>query len=455
MSYCAVLSTPMGEEELRAAIEVVEDVRGLDIAPYVVKEEDDATQLAGRSGQVRAKDRSQTLRIDVERLDHLMNLIGELVIDRNRMTQITKVLDSRYHDEEMIQALGKTSSHITKVVDELQEGTLTVCMLPVGTVFGGLTRMVRDLAVSAEKKVDLVVEGQDTEIDRTVIERIRDPLVHLLRNAVDHGIETPEDRRKAGKSETGTLKLSAAHAEGYIVISVEDDGRGLDIEKIKNAVVTKGLVAAEAAERLTDAEILELILLPGMSTAKKTTEVSGRGVGMDIVRTNIEAINGFVNLDTKPGQGTKFTLRLPLTLATVQALLVTVGEGLYAVPVVHVLEAVSLSADDIGTIEGNAEIFRLRGQVVPLLRLGPVLGMESASSEIRSDAFVVVVKLGERLVGLGVDSLTELQEIVVKSIGKYAGEAKGVAGATILGDGRVMLILDVPTLISMAVANAR
>jgi two-component system chemotaxis sensor kinase CheA len=299
------------------------------------------------------------------------------------------------------------------------------------------------------------VVGQDTEIDRTVIERIRDPLVHLLRNAVDHGIETPEERRAAGKPETGTLKLSAAHAEGYIVISVEDDGRGLDIEKIKSTVVAKGLVTSETAERLTDAEILELIFLPGMSTAKKTTEVSGRGVGMDIVRANIEAINGFVNLDTKPGQGTKFTLKLPLTLATVQALLITVGEGLYAVPVVHVLEAVSLSSDEIWTIEGDAEIFRLRGQVVPLLRLGPVLGMESTTSEIRSEVFVVVVRLGERLVGLGVDSLTELQEIVIKSIGKYAGEAKGVAGASILGDGRVMLILDVPTLISMAIAGAR
>ena len=455
LNYSAVISSPIGEEELRATLNVIEDVSGVEIATYEIKESEAATHDSGRNGQVRANDRSQTLRIDVERLDHLMNLIGELVIDRNRMIQITKALDSRYHDDDMVQALSKTSNHITKVVGELQEGTLTVRMLPVGTVFGGLTRMVRDLAISAGKKVNLVVVGQDTEIDRTVIERIRDPLVHLLRNAVDHGMEAPEDRLQAGKTETGTLTLSAAHAEGYVVISVEDDGRGLDIEKIKNTVVTKGLVTAETAERLTDAEILELIFLPGMSTAKTTTEVSGRGVGMDIVRTNIEAINGFVNLDTKPGQGTKFTLKLPLTLATVQALLVTVGEGLYAVPVVHVLEAVSLSSDDIGTVEGEAEIFRLRGQVVPLLRLGPILGMESTTTEIGSDVFVVVVRLGERLVGLGVDSLTELQEIVVKSIGKYAGEAKGVAGASILGDGRVMLILDVPTLVSMAIASAR
>jgi two-component system chemotaxis sensor kinase CheA len=314
-------------------------------------------------------------------------------------------------------------------------------MLPVGTVFGGLPRMVRDLAISEGKKVDLVVTGQDTEIDRTVIERIRDPLVHLLRNSVDHGLELPKDRLEAGKPETGTLRLSAAHAEGYIVISVEDDGRGLDREKIKNSAVSKGLIPEEVAERLSETEVLELIFLPGMSTAKKTTEVSGRGVGMDIVRANIEAINGFVNLDSTPGQGTKITLRLPLTLATVQALLITVGEGLFAVPVVHVLEAVSLAGDDIWTIEGDAEVFRLRSQVVPLLRLGPVLGLKSPSSEIGTS--------------LGVDTLTELQEIVVKSIGKYTGEAKGVAGASILGDGRVMLILDVPTLIAMAVANPR
>jgi two-component system chemotaxis sensor kinase CheA len=454
-SFSAVISSPISEDELRTAIEIVEDVTALEIGPYEVKEEDVAAQANGSNGQARANDRSQTLRIDVERLDHLMNLIGELVIDRTRMTQITKTLDSRYHEDDMVQALSKTSSHITKVVDELQEGTLTVRMLPVGTVFGGLPRMVRDLAVSVKKNVDLVVTGQDTEIDRTVIERIRDPLVHLLRNSVDHGIETPEERLAAGKSETGTLKLSAAHAEGYIVISVEDDGKGIDCNKIKDTAVNKGLIPTEAAERLTESEMLDLIFLPGMSTAKKTTEVSGRGVGMDIVRANIEAINGFVKLDTKLGEGTKFTLRLPLTLATVQALLITVGEGLYAVPVVHVLEAVSLSEDDIGTIEGDAEVFRLRGQVVPLLRLGPTLGMKSASSEIGSSAFVVVVRLGERMIGLGVDSLTELQEIVVKSIGKYTGEAKGVAGASIWGDGRVMLILDVPTLISMAVANPR
>jgi two-component system chemotaxis sensor kinase CheA len=454
LNFSAVFSTPIAEDELRSAIEVVEDLNELIIAPYELKEEDTASQQSGSGGQARASG-SQTLRIDVERLDHLMNLIGELVIDRTRMTQITKVLDSRYHEDDMVQALGKTSNHITKVVDELQEGTLTVRMLQVGTVLGGLPRMVRDLAISEEKKVDLLVSGQETEIDRTVIERIRDPLVHLLRNAVDHGLETREDRLKAGKSETGTLRLSAAHAEGYIVISVEDDGRGLDREKIKDSAVSKGLIPLEVAERLSESEVLELIFLPGMSTAKETTEVPGRGVGMDIVRANIEAINGFVNLDSTPGQGTKITLRLPLTLATVQALLITVGKGLYAVPVVHVLEAVSLAGDDIWTIQGEAEVFRLRGLVVPLLRLGPVLGMESPSSEIGTSAFVVVVRLGERLIGLGVDTLTELQEIVVKSIGKYTGEAKGVAGASILGDGRVMLILDVPTLIAMAIANPR
>jgi two-component system chemotaxis sensor kinase CheA len=303
------------------------------------------------------------------------------------------------------------------------------------------------------KSVELLVDGQDTEIDRTVIERIRDPLVHLLRNAVDHGAETPEKRQAAGKPETATIRLSAYHAEGFIVIEIQDDGNGIDTAKLSSAAVSKGVISEEMASRLSGSELLDLIFTPGMSTAAKTTEVSGRGVGMDIVKANLEAIGGFVNIDTEVGEGTKFTLKLPLTLATVRALLVSSDRALFAVPVVHVLEAARLEDSDIETID-RREVFRLRENIVPLLRLGDMVGSSASKNGASDTTFVVVVRLGERMVGLGVDSLIELQEIVVKPLGQLVGEVQGVAGASVLGDGQVVLILDVPALISGVVYAA-
>ena len=469
------------EDAIRQVVAAVEDVVDVEISPTgpaeapAVVEAEVTTQTAGGS---RAPQKAQTLRIDVDRLDMLMNMIGELVIDRTRIVEISRNLESKYRDDEMVQALGKTSAHIEKVVDELQESNMKVRMLPIGTVFNGFPRMIRDLAQKAGKKLDFVVEGQDTEIDRTVIERIRDPLVHLLRNALDHGLEPPDQRKAMGKPETAVVRLSAAHAEGYIVITVQDDGRGIDPKMIRESAANNGIVSPEMAARVSDSEAMDLIFMPGMSTAKKTTEVSGRGVGMDIVKANIEAINGFVNLDSTIGEGTTFTLKLPLILATVRALLVSLDDTVYAVPVVHVIEAVKLGAADIQTID-RKEVFRLREAVVPLLRLKSTLdgvthdgrsqefsdpedsnGAETqlatavAQRASATDTYVVVVRFGERLVGLGVDSLIELQEIVVKSVGNNAGAGTGIAGASILGDGQVVLILDVPTLIAAAVFRA-
>lgn len=395
---------------------------------------------------VRAQ-QTQTVRVDVERLDNLMTTIGELVIDRTRIAQIGRLLQARYKEDELVQSLGETSAHVAKVVDDLQAEIMEVRLMPIGTVFNGFPRMVRDLAQRFGKDVEFVVDGQDTEIDRTVIERIRDPLVHLLRNSIDHGIEVPDVRAAAGKPERGVIKLSAFQEQGSIVITVSDDGKGIDPKLLRAAAVKRGIMTQEAAERLTDLEAIDLIFAPGYSTAEETTEVSGRGVGMDIVKTNIESINGFVTVETTLGQGTVFNLRLPLTLATVQALLISVNATLFAIPAVYVLEVRRIEAVEVETIEGN-EVIRSRGSVVPLLRLGDVFGKEVFIQKSQDRAtHVVVVKIGERLVGLAVETLVEMQEIMVKSLAEGMGEVKGIAGASILGNGQVVLIIDIPTLI--------
>ena len=376
-----------------------------------------------------------------------MTTIGELVIDRTRIAQIGRLLQAKYKEDELVQSLSETSAHVAKVVDDLQEEIMEVRLMPIGTVFNGFPRMVRDLAQRFGKDVEFLVDGQDTEIDRTVIERVRDPLVHLLRNSIDHGIETREERAAAGKPVEGTIKLSAAQEQGYIVIKVADDGKGIDPELLRATAVKKGMLSPDAAERLTDVEAIDLIFAAGTSTAEATTEVSGRGVGMDIVKTNIESINGFVTVDTTLGEGTTFNLRLPLTLATVQALLVSMNNTLFAVPAVYVLEVRRIESADIETIEGS-EVIRSRGSIVPLLRLDKVFGKGLFPLEIQDRAaYVVVVKLGERLVGLAVHALMEMQEIMVKSLSDGMGDLKGIAGASILGDGQVVQIIDIPTLI--------
>ena len=376
-----------------------------------------------------------------------MTTIGELVIDRTRIAQIGRLLQAKYKEDELVQSLSETSAHVAKVVDDLQEEIMEVRLMPIGTVFNGFPRMVRDLAQRFGKDVEFLVDGQDTEIDRTVIERVRDPLVHLLRNSIDHGIETREERAAAGKPVEGTITLSAAQEQGYIVIKVADDGKGIDPELLRATAVKKGMLSPDAAERLTDVEAIDLIFAAGTSTAEATTEVSGRGVGMDIVKTNIESINGFVTVDTTLGEGTTFNLRLPLTLATVQALLVSMNNTLFAVPAVYVLEVRRIESADIETIEGS-EVIRSRGSIVPLLRLDKVFGKGLFPLEIQDRAaYVVVVKLGERLVGLAVHALMEMQEIMVKSLSDGMGDLKGIAGASILGDGQVVQIIDIPTLI--------
>ena len=400
------------------------------------------------------------MRVDVEVLDELMNLVGELVIDRTRVEQITRVLSSRYKEDGEVRALGETSTHIIKVVDELHESMMQVRMLPVGVLFSKFPRLVRDLSRGMGKDVSLVVDGEDTEIDRSVIEEIKDPLVHLIRNAIDHGVETAAERTAVGKPETAVVRLSARHAQGQIVITTEDDGRGIDEQAVLDAAVRKGSISAEAADRLSSAEVLELIFAPGLTTAEQTTEVSGRGVGMDIVRRNIESLSGRVEVTTRPGEGSTFTLHLPLTLATFRGLLVDSAGTVYAIPLNYVQETVRPDGSALRTVTGQ-QVVNLRGTVMSLLRLDDELRQNGKASDVAEEdgqCFLVVVKASDaekdRPVAIAVDALIDQQEVVVKSLSGYLGRARGIAGASILGDGQVVLILDIPVLIKAAQQQA-
>lgn len=397
-------------------------------------------KTAGRSPTV-----SQTVRVDVQRLDTLLNLVGELVIDRTRVAQLGREFEARFQHDEMVDSLQETAAHIGRITDELQEQIMKARMLPIERVFHRFPRMVRDLAQKFGKDVQLVMEGQETELDRSVIEIISDPLIHMLRNSVDHGIEPPDEREAVGKPRQGTIWLSARHEENYILIEIEDDGRGMDPAQLRETAVRKGVLTREATERLSDREAFNLIFAPGFSTAKQVTEVSGRGVGMDIVRSNIQRVGGIVEVDSTPGKGSRFSIRLPLTLAIIRALLVRVASEVYAIPLSSVLETLKIHPDSVQFVGGRPVIV-IRGRTLPLVSLqthfyGEYFGMSSCKGN--ESMFVVVVGLSERQIGLVVNHLIGEQEIVIKSLSQHLGEISGVSGATILGDGRIALILEV------------
>ncbi|MGB9846539.1 MAG: chemotaxis protein CheW, partial [Desulfotomaculales bacterium] len=384
----------------------------------------------------------KTVRVDVQKLDTLMNLVGELVIDRTRLDRFVEIFENRYGDE-LAENILEISSHLGQVTSTLQEEIMKARMLPVAFVFNRLPRMVRDLAHKMGKEIDFVIEGRETELDRNVIEVIGDPLIHLLRNAVDHGIEPPEERVRRGKPRTGKIILKAAYVEGQIVITLADDGRGMDPAAMRQKAVENGLLSPEAAARLSDKEALDLIFTPGFSTAADVNDISGRGVGMDIVRSQIEQINGSVEYASVPGAGTTFTIKLPLTLAIIRALMVGLGEQVYAFPLANVVETLALKPEEVRRV-GHGEVIVVRGHVLPLLRLAHLFQQEG-SPGVR--VFVVVLGSGSRKVGVVVDRLIGEQEIVIKSLGGYLGQVHGLSGATILGDGSVALIVDARSIV--------
>jgi two-component system, chemotaxis family, sensor kinase CheA len=472
-----LLVTKESEAAVHSALSVILDVQDIAIVSFEATEEAaeaeaGAEPAAAANGaraaapprpaaKAAAKAAATTVRVDVERLDALMNLVGEMVIDKTRLLQLGRELSARYDSDPSVQALADANSHIGRITDELQEEVMRSRMLPVENVFNRFPRMIRDLTRKAGKKINFVVEGKETELDRSVIEEIGDPLIHLLRNSIDHGIEVPEDRVAAGKSEEGTITLSARHEENHIVIRVADDGKGIDGEKVAAKAVKNGLLTQEAADRLTPAESADLIFAAGLSTAEVVSEVSGRGVGMDIVKTNIEKLNGTVSISTELGKGTEIEVHMPLTLAIIRALLTKVEGRVFSVPLVSVRETLELAGQSIRTV-GGREVIMLRGEVLPLLRLNQVFparnGLpelangEGAGAEIDdNNRFIVAVRLGDRQVGMIVDELVGEQEVVIKSLGNFIGDVDGIAGATILGDGRVAMIVDVGGVLQQAI----
>ncbi len=387
-----------------------------------------------------------TIRVDVSRLDALMNLVGELVLGRNRLLRITQQLAAKFEGEPLIDALIETMDQVDFITTDLQMAVMKTRMVPIARVFNRFPRVVRDLSRELRKEVKLIIEGEDTELDRSIVEEIGDPLVHLVRNAIDHGIEPPEEREILGKPRQGTVRLAAYHEGNHIVIVIEDDGRGIDIEKIKAKALEKGLVTESELSRMNEKDILNLIFLPGFSTAEKVTDVSGRGVGMDVVKTNIEKLNGTIDIHTELGKGTQFIIKIPLTLAIIQSLLVNVGNEIYAIPLVSVVEAVKVPKEEIQRVEGQ-EIIVLRDSVLSLVKLSEVFNIPTEESE--DYMYVVVLSIGERRFGLVVDKLIGQEEIVIKSLGNYLSNVPGISGATIMGDGRVTLIIDVAGLANM------
>lgn len=406
---------------------------------------DQAAQGGAAQTKKRVSSYSTTVRVDVSKLDTLMNLVAELVIDRAHLVQIAKDIENRYERSEITEALDRTSLNVGRATSELQDEIMKIRMLPIDNVFRKFPRMVRDLSQELGREVNFIIEGQDTELDRSVIEEIGDPLIHLLRNAVGHGIESPEERLRAGKPRQGMVKLKAYHQENSIVIEVEDDGRGIDPEKVKAKAVEKGIISSDVAARLTEREAVNLIFAPGLSTAAAVDSLAGRGVGMDIVRTNIERLNGSIFVDTRKGMGTGFVVKLPLTLAIIRAQLVSVGGRIYAIPIGSVQINLREPESSVQTVRGQ-ETYVYGDRVLPLVRLSKVFGIRSEPAE-DGRLLIVVVRSGNEQIGLVVDKLMGQQEIVIKNLSGVLGDIHGLSGVTILGDGRLALILDVPSLI--------
>lgn len=383
----------------------------------------------------------QTIRVDVERLDALMNLAGELVIAKNRLQQFYQRFEEEHTDSELLESLMLTNSLISYITGQFQEAVMKTRMLPIRKVFSRVPRMVRDLARDTKKRVALTMSGEDTELDKSVIEHIGDPLVHVIRNAIDHGLEYPQEREQKGKNPEGQVTLKAYSEGNYIIIEIKDDGRGMDPHKIFKKAVEKGLASPEDAQHMSENEMLDFIFAPGFSTAESISNISGRGVGMNVVKENILKLDGLIEIDSRVGEGSTFKIQLPLTMAIVPALLVNVGEATYAIPLNNVVETLVIAPQDIYAID-QKEVIHLRDRVVSLTHLAEVLG-KPVSSTPADKYYVIIVGAGEQRVGLVVDHLLGQEEVVIKSLGEFFADIHLIAGATIMGDGSVVLILDI------------
>ncbi len=452
--FKVVLVTETDVEGVKKALSSVADIENVDIheEPEEVEVEKAVTiaeKEEGQSKRVKGTDKgkakgkeviTKSVRISIGKLDTVVNLVGELVINKSRLMQIGR--------EYEIEDLSSTMAVVERTISDLQYEVTQMRMIPVDHVFNRFPKLVRDLYRVQGKEVDFIIQGKEIELDRTVLDEIIDPVVHLLRNSVDHGIELPDEREKNGKSRKGTIKLVATRETGHVAIRVEDDGKGMDPEKLKDKAVSKGLITAEEASKISDEEAFKLIFMPGFSTAEKTTEVSGRGVGMEVVKTKIEAFGGFVEIRSKKDRGTRIMLKLPLTTAIIQALLVNVCGKTYAVPLSNVKEIMRVPKGDIKTIQGT-KVITLRGSILPLVMLQSLFGLSldayNDNHNHEGKSVVIVVERSEGLIGLVVDAALEQQEIVVKPPDEHLQGTIGLGGFTILGDGNVIPILDVAT----------
>lgn len=436
--------TAAAAEEAPAAADTLTDAPEVDKqSPKPSASEEQARPQAKADDAAHAKE--QSIRVDIDRLDSVMNLAGELVLSRNRLMRLGTKLSEDDSNSEIGSSMNEAIAQLDLVTTDLQLAVMKMRMQPIAKVFNKFPRMVRDLARQSSKELELLISGEETELDKTVIEEIGDPLVHLIRNAVDHGMETPEERVAKGKPRCGTVALSAYQEGRNIIVSVSDDGKGIDPEAIKRSAVEKGLVSREEADRLSRKDALALIFIPGFSTAKEVSSISGRGVGMDVVKTNISRINGTISIESEVGKGTNIIFRLPLTLAIIQALTVEANGEVYGIPLSTVIENIRVTAEDIKTVDGQ-EVIHIRDRVFPVVRLGSLVSNDFSMRQ--SDwKYIVIIGIGDRKFGLLVDGLHGQEEIVMKSMGEYLKGTEGIAGACITGDGNVILILDVAGLL--------
>ncbi len=453
-SFTVAFLSNKSNAEVKKEVEDISEVRNVIVEEYVINEKEknkkseepkksevkqaNAKTPAKGDKPIETVKKTATVRVDTEKLDALMNLVAELVINKTRLAQI----GSEYN----LQELSETLSHVDRVTSDLQAVVTKARMVPIETVFSRFPRMVRDLAKDLGKDIDLVIQGKETELDRTVIDEIGDPLVHLIRNSVDHGVEKPEIRTQNGKNSTGTILLKAEHEGNSVVITIKDDGKGINEEVMLKKALEKGLVTEEEAEKMTKEDKIKLIFASGFSTAEKISDVSGRGVGMDVVRTKIEALNGSIEVLSEIGEGSEIRIKLPLTLAIIEALMVKLEDEIFAIPLANIVETIDISKSEIKVVQSE-NVILLRGEIVPILNLSKLLDVKTNKPEIEDTNTVVIVKVGSKKIGLVVDILIGQQEIVIKSLGKLFTGTKGITGATVLGNGEVALILDVLTLV--------
>jgi two-component system chemotaxis sensor kinase CheA len=392
---------------------------------------------------------SSSIRVNIDKVDDLINMVGELVITQSMLSQIGE--DENF-DVSSLEKLKEGLTQLEQYTRELQESVMRIRMMPINFAFQRFPRLVHDISAHLEKKIELRVKGEQTELDKTVLEKIGDPLVHLVRNSLDHGIELPAERIKAGKDEVGVIELSAYHQGGNIVIEIKDDGAGLDISKILSKAIDKGLVSKD--DRLTDEQIADLIFRPGFSTVDVVSDVSGRGVGMDVVRRNIRGLGGAVEVTSKRGEGSKFTIRLPLTLAILDGQLIRVGDEIYIIPIISIIESLQIKIAQVNAVAGNAEVYKLREEYIPIVRLYDIFSIKPESIDLK-DGLLVVVEAEGKKISIYVDELLNQQQVVIKSLETNFRKIEGLSGATILGDGTVALIIDIAGLIDLYQKNAR